>query len=191
MKWILASASPRRKEILTKMGLAFDVVTADIDETLPPDTAPADGVVFLAVRKGDAVAERFSEEVAVVSSDTLVELDGEALGKPADETDARRMLRSLSGKTHYVRTGVALHYMGKVYADVASTAVHFADLTDEDIRDYVASGEPMDKAGAYGIQGKGGRFVASFDGDFDTVMGFSSKLLYRLAKEAGIPLETV
>lgn len=189
MKWILASASPRRKEILTKMGFSFDVVTADIDETLPPDTKPADGVVILAAAKGKAVAETYPADVGVISSDTLVELDGEALGKPRDEEDAKATLRRLSGKTHTVRTGVALHYGGKQYAGLASAAVTFRALTDEEIEAYVATGEPMDKAGSYGIQGRGGALVASLDGDFDTVMGFSSALLLKLLKEAGIDYE--
>ncbi len=163
-------------------------MTADIDETLAPGTLPADGVADLAVRKGEAVARLFPADTAVISSDTLVELDGAALGKPKNEEDAKAMLRALSGRRHYVRTGVALHFGGKVYAGVASTAVQFRKLTDKEIDAYVATGEPMDKAGAYGIQGFGGALVASTDGDFDTVMGFSRALFGKLLKEAGLAL---
>jgi septum formation protein len=113
-----------------------------------------------------------------------VELQGVALGKPTDEADAYRMLRSLSGKAHNVHTGVAVHCQGRVFSGVATTAVHFREMTDEEIYDYIATGDPMDKAGAYGIQNGGGLFVTKYDGDYDTVVGLSVKLTKSLIDEA-------
>ncbi len=186
MKVILASKSPRRKEIFgayaNSLGFSFDIVTRETDEELFGEH-PLTGVKTLAERKGAAVAREYPTAL-VVSSDTLVELDGVPLGKPVDEMDACRMLRELSGKTHNVHTGIALTLGDRVYSGVATTAVTFRALTDDEMRAYVATGEPMDKAGAYGIQGKGGSLVAGYDGEFDTVVGFNMTLLRRLVKEA-------
>ncbi len=186
MKIILASKSPRRKEIFSKLakeyGFKFDIITASTDEELCGEH-PKTGVATLAVRKGAAVYKSHPDAL-VVSSDTLVELDGVPLGKPIDERDAERMLKSLSENTHNVHTGIAVHYKNKVFSGVATTAVTFRPLSDAEILEYIASGEPMDKAGAYGIQGKAGAFVASYDGEFDTVVGFNVTLLKRLLKEA-------
>ena len=176
---ILASKSPRRRELLAGITTEFRVLVREVDESLPSDIHPREGVELLAVKKGSAVADDAPLAV-VVSSDTLVELDGVALGKPESEEDAARMLRMLSGKVHNVHTGVAVHYRGRVYSGVASTAVEFKELTDEEIAWYIGTGEPMDKAGSYGIQGEGGRFVARYDGDFDTVMGLSVSLTEKL-----------
>ena len=176
---ILASKSPRRRELLAAITPEFDIMTAEVDESLPEGMHPRLGVEMLAVRKGAPIAERESDAI-VISSDTLVELGGVALGKPADKEDACRMLRELSGKAHNVHTGVAVHYRGRVYSGVDSTAVRFRDMSDEEIRTYVDGGEPMDKAGAYGIQGEGGKFVLGYDGEFDTVMGLSVKLTAEL-----------
>lgn len=180
MKLILASASPRRREILEKNGYAFTVRTAPTDETLPAGTLPKVGVRLLAERKGAAVAAMSSPDECILSSDTLVELDGVPLGKPRDAADAERMLRALSGRKHCVRTGIAVRIGDRMISDVATTDVYFKTLTDRDIADYVESGEPMDKAGAYGIQGRGGAFVEKIDGDFDTVMGLSVRLTEKL-----------
>ena len=127
---------------------------------------------------------RRSTDALVISSDTLVELDGIALGKPIDRDDAIRMLRSLSGRGHFVRTGVAAFYKGRVVSGVASTEVVFDKISEDDIIAYVDSGEPMDKAGAYGIQGGAGKFVKEYNGDFDTVVGLSLALTERLILEA-------
>lgn len=180
---ILASKSPRRKELLAAIAPEFDIMTAEVDEALPEDMHPHRGVEMLAVRKGAPIAIDAPDAI-VISSDTLVELGGVALGKPADEDDACRMLRELSGKAHNVHTGVAVHYLGKVYSGVDFTAVRFRDMSDEEIRAYVDGGEPMDKAGAYGIQGEGGKFVLGYDGEFDTVMGLSVKLTAALIERA-------
>ena len=124
-----------------------------------------------------------SDDALVISSDTLVELDGVALGKPKDAADARDMLSSLSGRAHNVHTGIAVHYNGKCVARTASTAVYFRTLTDMEIEEYVNSGDPMDKAGAYGIQSGAGKFVEKIDGDYDTVVGLSTRLLRQLIEE--------
>ncbi len=180
---ILASKSPRRKELLARITDSFRVLVREVDESLPRGMHPREGVELLAVKKGSAVAAEVRDAV-VISSDTLVELGGVALGKPVSGEDAARMLRALSGKVHNVHTGVAVHYRGRVYSGVASTAVEFKELTDEEILWYIGTGEPMDKAGAYGIQGEGGRFVARYDGDFDTVMGLSVSLTEKLITRA-------
>ena len=183
MKYILASKSPRRRELLGKIIEKFEIITKEVDESLPSDVHPREGVELLAVRKGAAVV-RENTDALVISSDTLVELGGVPLGKPTDRADAIRMLSSLSGKAHNVHTGVAVHYLGKVFSGVASTAVYFREMTLAEIEEYVDSGDPMDKAGAYGIQSGGGKFVEKYDGDFDTVVGLSVSLTEKLIREA-------
>ena len=189
MRIILASKSPRRKELLSSIFADFEIITADADETLG-DMIPREGVRVLAERKGRALidsesvlGEDFSDGL-IISSDTLVEKDGIAYGKPKDECDAMRMLASLSGASHNVHTGVAVHFHGKVFSGVATTRVNFRNLSELQIREYIATGEPMDKAGAYGIQGAAGKFVDSIDGDFDTVVGLSVKLTRSLIEAA-------
>ncbi len=176
---ILASKSPRRRELLSTLIPKFEIIVREVDETLSPEVQASVGVGLLAIKKGEAVALEYPDAL-VISSDTLVELDGIPLGKPNDKEDACRMLRSLSGKRHNVHTGVAVHYRGRCVWGVDSTVVSFRDMTESEIRDYVAGGEPMDKAGAYGIQGEGGKFVSSYDGAFDTVMGLSVSLTREL-----------
>lgn len=184
MKIILASKSPRRKELLSEIVSEFEIVTAECDEALPSDIHPRQGVEMLAVRKGEAVLNRLCGCELVISSDTLVELDGKPLGKPKNDEDACDMLRQLSGRGHNVHTGVAVHYRGKVFSGVDSTAVYFKPLSDEEIESYILSGEPKDKAGSYGIQGLGGRFVERYEGRFDTVVGLSVKLTEELINKA-------
>ena len=187
MKLILASKSPRRREILSAMGYTFEVRTADCDESYEGSIAPRDAVELLACRKGEAVyracVTQTDRGTVILSSDTLVDLDGVALGKPEDGEDAMAMLRALSGKVHYVHTGIAVRCGERVVSGVASTAVIFRTLSEEEMRRYVDSGEPMDKAGAYGIQGAAGKFVEKIEGDFDTVVGLSSALAERLLKQ--------
>ena len=130
------------------------------------------------------MAQMLDPDCLVISSDTLVELDGIPLGKPDGVDGAHAMLRTLSGKTHSVHTGVAVHYRGGVVSGVATSRVTFRDLSDEDIEWYISTGEPMDKAGAYGIQGLGGKFVLGYDGDFDTIVGLSRTLTRTLIEEA-------
>ena len=186
MRIDLASKSPRIKELLgnlaREIGCEFDIIVKETDESVG-DMHPRFAVEELAVKKGAAVACECPDAL-VISSDTLVELDGVALGKPCDDADAYRMLSSLSGRAHNVHTGIAVHYGGKVFSGVASTAVRFVELTDGMINEYIASGEPRDKAGAYGIQGGAGRFVSEYNGEFDTVVGFNITLIKKLLNEA-------
>ena len=181
---VLASKSPRRRELLSEICSDFEIIVAECDESLPAEIHPREGVEILAVRKGEAVLSLVPDDALVISSDTLVELGGVPLGKPANADDAGKMLRSLSGRAHNVHTGVAVHYKGKVFSGVDSTAVYFKELSDIEIDEYIATGEPMDKAGSYGIQGLGGRFVTRYEGRFDTVVGLSLELVKKLISEA-------
>lgn len=183
MRIVLASKSPRRKELLSQLISEFEIFAPEVDEGLD-GAEPKCGVEIIAIRKGAAAAKEFSRETLVISSDTLVELDGIPLGKPECEEEAATMLRSLSGRTHNVHTGVAVHYRGKLFSGVASSRVHFRKIEEEELLAYVAGGEPMDKAGAYGIQGEGGKFVSSYDGDFDTIVGLPCKLTRELIERA-------
>ncbi len=184
MRYILASKSPRRKELLGEIIKDFEIVTKDVDESLPSEIHPKEGVEILAIRKGKAVADKVGEDAVVISSDTLVELGGVPLGKPKDEADAFDMLSSLSGKAHNVHTGVAVHLGGRVFSGVATTAVYFREMTEDEINDYIATGDPMDKAGSYGIQSGGGKFVEKIEGDYDTVVGLSLRLVNELLDDA-------
>ena len=187
MQIILASASPRRREILSSVCRNFSIIVSETDESFDNYVHPSEAVKILAERKGRAVLDTIDngEPSFIISSDTLVELDGKPLGKPTDKADAHAMLRELSGKRHNVHTGIAVHLGGKVYSGVATTGVYFREMTDEEIDEYIATGEPMDKAGSYGIQGIGGKFVDKIDGDFDTVVGFSLRLFLTLTERAG------
>ena len=184
MKIVLASKSPRRRELLARITPDFEIITRETDETLPHGVHPEQGVEILAVRKGEAIARELSPDVLVISSDTLVELSGVPLGKPESEADAFRMLSELSDKTHNVHTGVAVHYNGRVYSGVDSASVKFRSITEDEILEYIATGEPMDKAGAYAIQGIGNKFIEKYDGNFDTIMGLGLDLTRRLMDEA-------
>ena len=191
MKLILASQSPRRRELMTDAGYKFAVSVSQADEELPAGTPPAEGVKILAERKAKAVESTLppailaSAPVFVIGADTLVELNGVPLGKPRDEAEATAMLSSLSGARHRVVTGVAVAVGGRVFSGVETTAVTFRPLSQEEIADYVATGEPMDKAGAYGIQAGAVRFVQKVDGELDNVIGLPRKLLAELLREAG------
>lgn len=179
---ILASASPRRSELMTLAGFRFDVICADIDEIVPEKALPQEVVMSLALQKAQAVAKDHRKS-AVVGSDTVVALDGKILGKPRSEKEAAEMLRSLSGRIHKVYTGVAIVCGEKVTSFFDETEVEFYPLTDQEILDYVATGEPMDKAGAYGIQGRGAVLVKRINGDYFNVMGLPISKVYRELKD--------
>ena len=179
---ILASASPRRSELMTLAGFRFDVICADIDEIVPEKALPQEVVMSLALQKAQAVAKDHRKS-AVVGSDTVVALDGKILGKPRSEKEAAEMLRSLSGRMHKVFTGVAIVCGEKVTSFFDETEVEFYPLTDQEILDYVATGEPMDKAGAYGIQGRGAVLVKRINGDYFNVMGLPISKVYRELKD--------
>ena len=180
LKVVLASASPRRKELCTLAGLAFSVQVADCDESFPQNTPPLLAVELLAKRKGYAVAKNLPKDTLVIASDTLVELDGKPLGKPENEAHALKMLSALSGKAHFVRTGVAVYYGGRVLSGADSTAVYFYSVKEQDLLAYIQTGEPADKAGAYAIQGKGSFLVEKIEGNYDTVVGLCTKELANL-----------
>ncbi len=175
--FILASNSPRRRELLTMLGIDFKVIVSNCDEDIDGVLSPADTVKELALRKAQAVAENYGGEgnYVILGSDTVVSIDGKILGKPHSEAEAREMLETLSGREHSVFTGVALsgRFNGKIKiaADTVETKVRFGHMTEGEIEYYVGSGEPMDKAGAYGIQGIGGFFVEAIDGDYYNVVG--------------------
>ena len=184
MRIVLASKSPRRRELLGKIIPEFEIITKETDESLPSDVHPRDGVEILAVRKGRAVADALPEDTLIISSDTLVELGGVPLGKPNDEEDAVKILLGLSGKTHNVHTGVAVHFKGLVFSGVDTSSVTFREIGEQEAREYVSTGEPMDKAGAYAIQGIGARFVEKYEGEFDTIVGLGLKLTKKLIEQA-------
>jgi septum formation protein len=189
MKLILASASPRRAEILSDAGIIFQSLPVNVDETPRAGESAESMCRRLAEEKAQAALKRLpkSGEVIVVAADTTVEIDGEILGKPASAEDARQMLRRLSGKTHHVLTALALIRLpdGAARSDLESTAVRFAALSAQEIDEYVATGEPMDKAGAYAIQGRAGRFIERVEGCYFNVVGLPLARLYRNLKELG------
>ena len=169
MQLILASASPRRKELLSLFGIPFVIRVADIDETMDAAKAPFDEVGRVSRAKALAVAAEDTD--VVIAADTIVVCEGRVLGKPGTEEEAVRMLRLLSGRDHQVMTGVTVRHAGlcETFTDV--TDLHFRELSDREINRYVASGEPMDKAGAYGIQGGAALFCQRMNGDYYNVMG--------------------
>ena len=183
---ILASRSPRRCELLNRMGLSFETDAADVDES--SDLPAADTVRLLSSRKASAVASRHPG-CFILGADTLVSVGGESLGKPADAADAARMLRLLSGRTHQVFTGVTvISPSGEILTDSDRTDVTFDSLSEDEILACVRSGEPMDKAGAYGAQGRGALFVRAIEGDFFNVMGLPLCRLGEMLKKQGVEL---
>ncbi|MDY3919640.1 MAG: Maf family protein [Candidatus Limivivens sp.] len=185
-KIILASASPRRRELLAQAGIPFEVITSQAEEVITRE-APGEVVMELAEKKAEAVADRIYTDAIVIGSDTVVAIDGRILGKPVDEEDAARMLRMLSGREHQVYTGVALligeggSWQKKVFYE--ETQVEMFPMTEGEICRYIATGEPLDKAGAYGIQGRAAVFVKSIRGDYNTVVGLPVSRLYQELKE--------
>ena len=195
MKLILASASPRRAELLRAAGVEFDILVAIVDESVRPGEAPEAHVRRLAENKARAVMPQAGDR-SVLAADTVVVVDATILGKPSDSEDARRMLRRLSGRAHEVVTGVALAFRGRgsspretasdVETVVAVTTVEFAELSDAEIAWYVASGEPADKAGAYAIQGLASRFVTRIEGSYSNVVGLPVAVVCHMCKRAGL-----
>jgi septum formation protein len=180
---ILASQSPRRRELLTLIGVPHDVRPADIDERYLPGEAPHAHAERLAREKATAIA---TPEAVVIGSDTIVVVDGDVLGKPKDVGDAAGMLRRLSGRSHTVITAVAVAWRGRLESEVEEVGVTFHAMTDAEIDAYIATGEPMDKAGAYGIQGYGATIVERVDGDYFAVMGLPLQRLVRILRRLGL-----
>lgn len=188
---ILASRSPRRRELLTRVGIPFEAISTDVDETVRTDESVPHAVERLALDKARA-ARREATDRTVLAADTLVVLDDRPLGKPKDANDAISMLRCLSGRWHQVVTGVALVASdGSEQSLVASTDVCFATLLDEEIRRYVASCEPMDKAGSYALQGKALWFVREVRGSVSNVIGLPLEHVRLMMQAAGLPLPTL
>jgi septum formation protein len=183
---VLASASPRRQELLRNAGISFTVQAADIDETPLADEKPEQCARRLAREKALAVA-RLRPQDRVLGADTIVVVNGAILGKPGDAAEAARMLRLLSGRTHEVITGVCLMESGASEGSTASetTRVTMNELSDAEIQEYVASGEPMDKAGAYAIQGMACRWIPRIEGDYSNVVGLPVALVYNLLRQRG------
>lgn len=182
---ILGSASPRRKELFSRIVPQFEVFPARCDESVPEGISPEEAVRMLACRKAAAVARQFPQ-AAVVGADTIVALEGKILGKPEDEADAAAMLRMLSGKSHQVLTGVSVVNEGRQESFAARTRVEFYPLSDEEILRYIRTAEPMDKAGAYGIQGYGALLVKGMEGDFYNVVGLPVAQTARLLRQMGV-----
>jgi septum formation protein len=186
MPLLLASASPRRAELLAAAGFVFDVAPADVDETPLPDEAPRGYALRVARDKAEAASAGCRKSGSVViAADTVVVAEGEILGKPADDADARRMLKRLSGAVHSVFTAVVLSGDGREVSDVIETRVHLLPLSDNEIDWYIGTGEPEGKAGAYAIQGRAARFIDWIDGSWSNVVGLPVATVYRLLKELG------
>ncbi|NRR23148.1 nucleoside triphosphate pyrophosphatase [Brevibacillus sp. MS2.2] len=186
---ILASSSPRRRELLQTLGLSFTVITSDVDETTAEHLSASEVVEELSLRKAKEVASRLTEGV-VLGSDTVVVLDGQILGKPVDVMDAFRMLSMLQGQEHTVYSGVALIDVETVRAEVSHSLTHvrIRALTEQEIKSYIATGEPMDKAGSYAIQGIGATLVEGITGDYFTVVGLPLGLTSTLLTRFGKPI---
>lgn len=184
---ILASSSPRRAQILTELGIRFEIDPVGMSEDILPGEAPDAAASRLADAKAALAAHRHPSDW-ILAADTLVFLEGEILGKPASDAEAAAMLRRLSGRTHRVVTGVRLRRgTAPGSGAVAWSGVSFATLSEEEIAWYVATGEPRDKAGAYGVQGKGARFIEKIEGSYTNVMGLPARDIYRIMRAAGDP----
>lgn len=193
---ILASSSPRRSELLKQAGFEFTVESADINEDPQPDETPAKYVQRLAVEKAQAVWDRHkadddsADPITVLGADTTVVLDGEILGKPANHAEARRMLEKLAGRTHQVMTGIAAITRNTIVSDVEITQVFFDLINEDELAHYLSTGEPLDKAGAYGIQGYAARWIPRVEGCYFNVMGLPiSRTIALLAKAHEGPSE--
>ena len=191
MRIVLASRSPRRKELLEQIGVAFEILVSHVDEQIT-ETEPGKVVEELSFQKADAVLsllDKGKEDILVIGSDTVVSVDGEILGKPTDREDAVRMLSMLSGRSHEVYTGVTLLYFCQATGQVTvkcfyeMTKVNFYEMSEAEIAAYVDSRDPMDKAGAYGIQGYCARYIRGIEGDYNTVVGLPVGRLYQEGKE--------
>ena len=181
MKIILASNSPRRKELLTAHGISFDVIPSNVLEELDSNLSPAENVMSLAKQKALDVYKK-CQTVSILAADTVVVYNNQILGKPIDENDAFRTLRLLSGNTHEVITGVAFISATGIETSYETSKVTFKEISDQEILEYIKSGEPMDKAGSYAIQGIGSKFIQKYEGEFDNIVGLPMKLVLRMIR---------
>ena len=186
MNIVLASKSPRRKELLSLLDLDFKIITADIDETMDSTLPVSDEVARLSFDKAAAIKPQVSDDTIIISADTVVELDGVVMGKPKNKDDAFKMLKSLSGNTHNVLSGVTVMQGEKHVSKTVVTQVNFRDISDDEINAYIETLEPMDKAGSYGIQGRGSKFVSGIVGDYFNVVGLPVCELSLMLKEFDI-----
>lgn len=186
---VLASSSPRRKELLENLQLSFDVSSSDVDESFDPKLIPSEVVMELALRKAKAVAKQYPQSF-VIGSDTVVVSNDQILGKPASREEALSMLRELSGKTHSVYTGVAIVSPTETVQFYEKTDVIFWELTETEMNTYVDSGEPFDKAGGYGIQGFGSMLVKKIDGDYFAVVGLPVSRTIRELQKLGFQMSS-
>ncbi len=194
MKLILASQSPRRKEILQSVGIGFEVMPVDADETLPEGIEAGDAVTMLARRKAKALLSEHPElfDSVILAADTLVECFGEILGKPEDKEDARRMLTMLCGCGSAVHTGICVAYRGKFATALETAYVTFDDMSSEEIEDYISTDEPYDKAGGYAVQGRAALYIAGVTGDWYSVVGLPIHAVKKLLEEEfGIKIKDI
>ena len=186
---VLASASPRRHELLGRIGITeFDIRIPEVEESFPEGLTPQQVVEHISREKAEAAAKLCTDDEIVITADTMVFLDQHRLGKPRDEEDALRMLTALQGRHHTVCTGVTVRRGGQVITEAETTQVYFRSATKEELLAYIATGEPMDKAGSYGVQGKGALLVEKLDGDFFNVMGLPVLRLSRMLQHFGVKL---
>ena len=188
-KIVLASASPRRQELLHRIGIEeFDIRVPAADESYPADLKPAQIVEHISRKKAEAAAALCTPDEIVITADTMVFLDDQRLGKPVDEADALRMLTDLQGRHHTVCTGVTVRQGDRVLTESETTEVYFRPANEAELLAYIATGEPMDKAGSYGVQGKGALLVEKLHGDFFNVMGLPVLRLSRMLAQFGVHL---
>lgn len=181
-KMILASGSPRRKELLEQLGIEFEVIPSRKEEIFT-GTTPKEVVEELSRQKAVEVGDMVEDSPVIIGGDTIVVLEGQILGKPRDEEDAKKMLRMLQGKTHQVYTGITVFVKGEISFTFSEiTYVTMYPMSEQEIQDYVMTGEPLDKAGSYGIQGKAAKYIKKIDGDYNTVVGFPVARLYQELK---------
>lgn len=185
---ILASGSPRRQSLLKNLGLCFSTISVNIDESFLPQESPRDAVRRLARQKAERAVPILKENCLLIAADTIVVLDGQVMGKPGSEEEALEMLTRLSGRCHQVITAICIRTQGGYEVEDETTRVYFRPLNKEEIKAYIASGEPADKAGAYGIQGRGGLLVQRIEGCYFNVVGLPMSRLYLMLKKHGIDL---
>ena len=189
MNIVLASASPRRRELLTMLGVEnYKIIPAVGEEVVKPGLSPAEIVCDLSYQKAAEVSEHCETSELIIAADTVVALDGEIMGKPSDKDEAYRMLSKLSGRTHEVFTGVTVMKGGEFFSEYERTSVRFRELSQREIYAYIETGEPMDKAGSYGAQGLGSLFVEGIEGDFFNVMGLPLCRLSKMLEKLGVIL---
>ncbi|VAX17170.1 Septum formation protein Maf [hydrothermal vent metagenome] len=190
MKFILASGSPRRAKLLKEAGIKFDIVKPEVDEIFDPGLSPAQNAVRVAMRKADWVAVKHPA-CLTLAADTIVVLNGDIMGKPEDPDSARKMLGRLSGKEHEVITGVAMAHIDSQirWSSFASSLVRMTEISSREIEKYVSEGEPMDKAGAYAIQGGAGRWVLGHTGSFTNIIGLPMEMLNQAISELGLEIK--